>query len=136
MITSVISLIICVLELITAWKVFEKYGEPGWKGIVPFYSDWVEYGKVWSAPAAIIYIVCLIISWISNIAGDDASSALTAIAAIAGVVSFIVNIIFANKKSKAFGKGLGMTLLLIFFPFIGNLIIGFGSAQYQGEKRL
>ena len=29
------------------WQMFEKIGQPGWKGFIPFYSDYMLYGSCW-----------------------------------------------------------------------------------------
>ena len=55
-----------ILRLVTAWKVFEKYGEPGWKGLIPFYSDYIEYGKVWSANLGLFYAATVVLSSFSQ----------------------------------------------------------------------
>lgn len=130
---GIFKLIFFILELVTAWKVFEKYGEPGWKGIIPIYSDFVEFSKVWSAPVGVAYGVLTVVTAIPT--GEDTSLLLSIIIAIAGIAYFIMSIIFSNKKAKAFGKGIGFTILLILFPFIGNLIIGFSNdVVYRGNQ--
>jgi len=124
-------LIWLILELITAWKVFEKYGEPGWKGIVPFYSDLVEFEKVWTKNMGIFYIVAAILACLDV---NDAGGILGILATVGAIATFVINIILASKKSKAFGGAIGLTLVLIFFPFIGNLYIGFSNkVEYQGN---
>lgn len=125
------SLIWLVLELVTAWKVFEKYGEPGWKGLVPFYSDIVEFDKVWTKGMGILYIVAAILSVVDI---NKAGGVLGTIAIIGSIAVFVINIMFANKKAKAFGGAMGLTLVLIFLPFIGNLYIGFSKdVEYKGN---
>ena len=47
------------------------------------------------------------------------------------IVNIVILIIIFNEISKRFGRGLGTTLGLIFFPFIFWLILGFGDAEYQ-----
>lgn len=130
--SGVLQIVLLILELITAWKVFEKYGEPGWKGIIPFYSDFVEFGKVWSSTVGIVYIIATIIGIIDT---KESGLILGLISAIAAIAAFVINIMFAIKKSKAFGCGVGTILLLIFLPFVGNLYIGFSqNIQYIGNQ--
>lgn len=129
--TGTIFLVWFILELVTAWKVFVKYGEPGWKGLVPFYSDFVEFGKVWSPAMGLVYVVCDVFKFVNSYA--ELSGAIGAICTCAEIVGLIIGIIFAAKKSKAFGHKFGMTLVLIFFPFIGNLVLGFGKSEYKGK---
>ena len=47
------------------------------------------------------------------------------------IVNIVIIIIIFNEISKQFGRGLGTTLGLIFFPFIFWIILGFGDAKYQ-----
>ena len=54
---SVISLVMSILTIIGGWKMFRKFGEPGWKAIIPFYNTWVEYRYTWKAVMAIPVIV-------------------------------------------------------------------------------
>lgn len=126
-----LSFIWLVLELVTAWKVFEKYGEPGWKGLVPFYSDIVEYDKVWEKKMGYFFIAASILSMVDI---SKAGGLMTTLALIGSIALFVINIMFANKKAKAFKGGLGLTLLLIFLPFLGNLYIGFNKdVKYVGK---
>ena len=45
------SVIIGVLMIIARWKIFEKAGEPGWKSIIPIYSEYVYCRIVWEVEA-------------------------------------------------------------------------------------
>jgi hypothetical protein len=48
------------------------------------------------------------------------------------IVNIIFAIVVAIREGRNFGKdGLFSFFLLWLFPFIGHLIIGFGSAQYN-----
>ena len=89
------------------WKVFTKAGKPGWAAIIPIYNVIVLLeiiGKpVW-------WFVLLLIP----------------------LVNFVIIIMVFNQLSRSFGRGVGMTLLLIFLPFIAFPVLGFGSAQYVG----
>ena len=56
----------------------------------------------------------------------------------AGVLVLIIillQIIESRKLAKAFGKGLGFTLILIIFDRLGRVILGFGGAKYQGKRK-
>ena len=127
--TLIASLIFWVLEIITGWKVFEKYGEAGWKTLIPIYRNYVEYGKVWIAPLGLVYGICYAIS----AAVTNPSGVMATIVIVLGIVASVLDIIFAVKKNKAFGGGVGLLILLLFLPFVGNLVIAFGSAKYQGK---
>jgi hypothetical protein len=49
-------------------------------------------------------------------------------------VNFIIWIILCIDVAKSFGKGVGFGIGLLLLPFIFFLILGFGSAQYQGPS--
>ena len=104
----VIQLALTVLVIAGMWKVFEKAGEPGWAAIIPIYNLYILtkiVGRPWW------WLLLLLIP----------------------LVNIIFLIIINSDLSKAFGRGIGTTLGLIFLPFIFYPILGFGSAVYQGE---
>ena len=51
------------------------------------------------------------------------------------IVGFIYDIIFSIRLAKAFGKGTGFSIGLLFLPNIFSLILGFGSAEYLGSQK-
>jgi hypothetical protein len=51
------------------------------------------------------------------------------------LVSFPMLIILYNDISKSFGKGKWMTVGLIFIPYVCNLVLGFGDAQFRKIER-
>ena len=101
------SIIVSILLIIAFWKIFAKAGEPGWKSIIPIYNLYIfckiTWGKGW-----------MWILWVIPCVG------------------FVFEIITMIKLAKAFGKGTGFAIGLIFLPNIFTLILGFGDAQYQG----
>ena len=97
--------IVAVL-IIGMWKVFTKAGKPGWASIVPIYNVMV----------------------MAEIAGKPNWWGLLCLIPFVG---WIFGIIITAGVAKNFGQGIGMTILMIFG--IGWLILGFGSAQYQGS---
>ena len=100
-------LIFIVLIIASMWKVFTKAGKPGWAAIVPFYNT-VVLLEIAGRP--IWWLLLLFIPF----------------------VNIVFAVIVMNDLAKSFGKGVGMTLLLLFLPFIGLPILAFGSATYQG----
>ncbi|MCC7331836.1 MAG: hypothetical protein IT232_04425 [Flavobacteriales bacterium] len=99
---------IIVFMIASMWKIYTKAGQPGWACIVPIYNLIILL-KIVNKP--LWWIVLLLIP----------------------IVNFIALIIIINALSKAFGKGVGFTLGLLFLSFIFYPILGFGDAQYQGQ---
>ena len=99
-------LIVMVIAFIAQWKIFVKAGRPGWYSLIPIFNIYQMF----------------------KIAGMSGWMMLLMFIPIANI---IVSILFAINLAKAFGKGGGFAVGLIFLSFIFMLILGFGSAQYQ-----
>ena len=107
--SMIVGLLIALLLIVAMWKVFTKAGQPGWASIIPIYN---------------LYIWCKIVGrpgwWI--------------LLMLIPLVNIIVGIILCIDMAKSFGKGVGFGIGLLLLPFIFFLILGFGSAQYQGPS--
>lgn len=88
-----IGLLIAVLMIAAVWKLFTKAGKPGWAAIVPFYNTWVLVEVAKLSP---LWFVLTFIP-------------------LANVVAIIV---IYHGISKAFGKGVGTTILMLLFPYV------------------
>lgn len=100
-----VALVFTVLVIAAEWRIFSKAGQPGWAVLIPIYNT----------------IVLL------RVAGR---SGWWFLLFLIPIVNFIVLIIVMNDLSKAFGKGIGTTLGLIFLSPFFIMILGFGGAQY------
>jgi hypothetical protein len=103
----IISFVVSIISIAGMWKTFQKAGKPGWAAIVPIYNTIV-----------ILEIVGKPLWWI--------------ILLLIPFVNIVVGIMVIHLVSASFGKGAGMTVLLLLLPFIGWPMLGFGDAQYQG----
>lgn len=96
-----------LLSIAGLWAIFRKAGEPGWAAIIPFYNVYILYkitrGNGW------LFLLLLI-----------------------PFVDIVIMVITTYKLSRAFAHGLGYCLGLLLFPFLFQLIVGFGSSQYLG----
>ena len=102
-------LVVMVVMIVAAWKLFKKAGKPGWASIVPFYNTWVlvEIAKL----SAVWFVLTFI--------------------PVANIVAIIV---IYNGISKAFGRGVGTTVLMIFFPYIMLPYLAFSkNVVYRGD---
>jgi hypothetical protein len=105
----IFAIMVTVIEVVGAWFMFEKAGEPGWAAIIPIYNYLIAIkiaGKQWW------YLLLMLIP----------------------LVNLVVYIIVLNGLAKNFGKGTGFTVGLFFFRFIFIPILGFGNAVYSGDK--
>ena len=124
-----------VLQVIADWKIFTKAGQAGWKSLIPFYNQYVEYGICWKSSIGLIYALSIfIVSWINN--SQNISNGMLVLAGVLGILSLVLTIIEAQKLSKAFGKGTGFGILLFLFGPILRMVLGFGSARYVGNQSI
>lgn len=96
-----------VLSILGLWFIFQKADQPGWAAIIPFYNSYVLYKITWGT-GWLFLVLCI------------------------PIVGPIFSLITQYKLAKAFGKGFGYALGLIFFPFIFIPVLGLGSSVYQG----
>ncbi|MGV1003947.1 MAG: DUF5684 domain-containing protein [Candidatus Nanopelagicales bacterium] len=94
-----------VFMLAAGWKMYTKAGQPGWTSLIPILNTLV-----------LLRIVRRPWWWL-----------LLLLIPIANVVLMII---VYSDLAKAFGHGLGMTLLLILLTPIAYLVLGFGQSRY------
>lgn len=151
-----LSIIITVLLIIAGWKIFEKAGEKGWKILIPIYDVYILFKIIgikqcfwWYFGISIVASIMMSANTptaLVNVASDaDYGQILSSIdwgshvpyiigAFISCAISIAVIIVVSMRLSKAFGKGIGYTLGLIFLPNIFTLILGFGKAKYSAKN--
>jgi len=95
--------------LVAGWTMYTKAVQPGWVSIVPFLN---VFGLLKIVHRPMWWFILFLIP----------------------IVNAIALIIVMNDLSKAFGRGLGTTLLLIFLTPIGYLVLGFGDDRYVLER--
>ena len=120
-----------IFYAIGGYRMFQKFGEPGWKAFIPFYNTYVQYCKVWNPTMGIVYVV---LNLISSFGSTDAEGFVALLLLIAGIASIVISIMGNMKLAKSFGHGTGFALGLTFLQPIFILILGFGSDEYLGAS--
>lgn len=100
--------IVAIIILVAMWKIYTKAGKPGWAAIIPIYNTIVMLQIV---KRPIWWILLLLIPF----------------------VNIVVLIVLYYDLAKAFGKGIGFTLLILLLPFIAYPILGFGQSEYNSR---
>lgn len=126
-----------ILQIIANWKVFTKAGEAGWKSIIPVYSDYISYKIAWQPSYFwLVFILGIISSIASGMADPDGTNTtILLIVSLIRIILAIISVIYSVKLARAFGKGIGFAIGLIFLQPIFMLILGFGDAPYYGADR-
>ena len=126
-------LIFYILVVIASWKIFTKAGEAGWKSLIPIYNVWILY-KIVGVSFWKWLILPAFISSIFSIIGESNAEMKNVMDILSSIVTLIINIKVSIALAKVFGKGKGFTVGLVFLPNIFQLILAFGSAEYQAPE--
>ncbi|MFY7972737.1 MAG: DUF5684 domain-containing protein [Flavobacteriales bacterium] len=131
------------LMISSMWKIFAKANQPGWAAIVPLYNAIIYFRiiqrpKWWLAlyiGGMLLYmIIASVVIWFVQSSSSISTPSLGIILSINALILIcvgIISILDTHRLSKAFGKGIGFTLGLLFLSFIFLPILAFGDAQYQ-----
>lgn len=125
-------LVTYIFYVIAGFRIFAKFGEPGWKAIIPFYNTYVQYSKVWSSAMGIVSVVLTLVHAIgSSYTADNATLAM--VVTLAGIANFVVTLLGNIKLAKSFGHGTGFGIGLTILQPIFILILGYSGDQYIGN---
>jgi len=115
-----IGIAFAVLAIIGLWKTFRKAGLPGWAAIIPFYNEY-NVVKMSNRPIWFFWAMlgCSLLAWIPILGW----------LLIIGLI--VLWVFIALDIAANFGQGTGFAILLIIFPSIMFLVLGFGSAQFN-----
>ena len=131
LVSSLIQVVIILLNIIGLFKIYQKMGKPGWKGIIPFYNMYGLYDELWDKK----YFWGYLLAQAVMLNPSSPSGLLFSVADLVLAVAMIVVVMkLYIKLAKAFGKGTGFGVLTFFFAPICLAVIGFGSAEYEGVK--
>lgn len=124
----ILAIVWYILLVIAEWKIFRKFGEPGWKSIIPFYNSYIMYKYTWNVKMFVVQIVLSVI-----VAVIPSVSFLSVVSGVAGIAIAVINIMYLHKLSKAFGYDIAFTVGLVLLNNIFLLILGFGGSRYLGN---
>ncbi len=152
-ISILFSMAMTALMMVSHWHIFKKLGMPGWKGIIPFYGDYMLYKTVWKTKPFWVIVISsgvytvgvtafsIMMAFLMVISKDspDANSFLSVIIVFSVifalltlayiVIAFIISVKLNLNLARTFGKGTGFALGLTFISIIFYPILAFGKAQ-------
>ncbi len=133
----IVAFIWWLLQIAANWRIFTKAGEAGWKSIIPVYSDYISYRIAWQPSYFwLTLILGIVASGVSAVAtsGDGTNTTILLVVSLIRLIMAIISIMYSFKLAKAFGRGTGFALGLIFLQPIFLLILGFGNDSYYGPE--
>lgn len=126
----VFSIVWHLLSAIGFYKMYKKANARAWMAFVPLLHQYTAFKISWNVKAFVISIVLMVVS---RLAGNSESIAVLLLSFAASIALIVVQVKMRVRLAKSFGKSAGWGVLLLFFPFIISLILGFGKAEYVGN---
>ena len=129
-----------ILMIVAMWKIYVKAGAPGWGVLVPIYNVYLLFKIAWKTKMYWIMLACMLLPGLLSgfMVGMDGNEVLAVILPLlmmaCAIASIVIGIINTVKLAKAFGKGGGFAVGLIFLSIIFYCILAFGKAQYIGPE--
>lgn len=131
-VSSLLQVAITLLNIIGLYKIFQKMGKPGWKGIIPIYNMYGLYNELWEKKYFWVYLVAQLCLGVFK--SDGSNLLISLVVLVMSVLTIVLGMKLYIKLAKAFGKGTGFGVLTFFFAPICLAVLGFGSAEYEGAK--
>lgn len=118
----VVIIALVILMLVANYKLFQKMGYEGWKGLIPGVDTYLVLEKIgisqkWLLLLAYGSFICIV-------------PILGALAFLVAAIYFAV--LYAGSLAKSFGKSTGFAVGLFFLSPIFMLILAFGDSKYIG----
>lgn len=158
LISVLLGLSAAALIAVSRWRIFKKLNMPGWKGIIPVYSDYKLFKTRWRVKpfwvltiSAVVYAsVSFLINFlmIINLSGETLSTTneliafLTPYLVISGlavfdflIISLVITLNLNYQLAKSFGDGVGFAIGMTLLPIEYYPILAFADKQKTREKR-
>ena len=126
---AIVAFLWYLLLALGRWRMLEKMGEAGWKGLVPIYADYILYTRCWNRPFFWGSLCAAIVSGIGS--NQDKPGFLVS---VVGTVGTVLDAVLCWKISKSFGHGILFALGLILLNPLFTLYLGFGPDRYWGPQ--
>lgn len=104
-VVGIVGLVVCLLMLVSMWKLYTKAGRKGFISIIPIYNGWVLF-EIAGLKGWFILLMCI------------------------PVVNVIMMFMLYFKLAKAFGKSNGFAIGMLFLPIIFIPLLAFGKNEY------
>mgnify|MGYP003229283797 CR=1 FL=1 len=151
-IQMLMNVFLILLVYVVNWRVFLKAGEKGWKSLIPFYNEYVQY-KFLKMKADIVkaisdlYRVVLILQFcivpvsimFANIKNIFVTVFTTLILILMVLAIVYIDFTSCSRLATSFGRGKKFAWGIFIFRFLFTTIIAFDKSEFktpQNELRI
>ena len=131
-IAVVFALVRYLMHAIGYSAMYRKAGVAGWKAFIPFYGKFIRYKLYWDKKYFLMYAIAYLVM---TVLGSAAEGIMGFVVLAASIVVIVTTIKVEFKCARCFGKGAGMGILLVIMPWLANIILGFGKAEYTAIEK-
>lgn len=132
----VIFLLYYVFSIIGNVLIFNKagLGKKKWLGLIPIVNDFMLYKTFWNLKAFIVYIIAMTGNLYTR---GTADKYIAGFCLLASITVLIMEVMMADRISKAFGKNVLWTLgLLIIFPVFAIILGCKGDLTAKAKEKI
>lgn len=132
----VIFLLYYVFSIIGNVLIFNKagLGKKKWLGLIPIVNDFMLYKTFWNLKAFIVYIIAMTGNLYTRGTTDKY---IAGFCLLASITVLIMEVMMADRISKAFGKNVLWTLgLLIIFPVFAIILGCKGDLTAEAKEKI
>jgi hypothetical protein len=108
---AIVGLVLVVLGIAGAWRMFAKAGEPGWGAVIPIFNLYL-FGRMAGRPGWWVWLY------------------------LVPVVNIVTHLIVCMDVAKNFGKSKAFGFIVLgFLGMIGFIVLGFGKAEFSAADQ-
>ena len=143
-IQMLMNVFLILLVYVVNWRVFLKAGEKGWKSLIPFYNEYVQYKFLKMKD---LYRVVLILQFcivpvsimFANIKNIFVTDFTTLILILMVLAIVYIDFTSCSRLATSFGRGKKFAWGIFIFRFLFTTIIAFDKSEFktpQNELRI
>lgn len=122
--------VVAILVTIGKWLILDKFGEEGWKGLIPIYGEYLIFKHIWSTKvfwgSLVAFVACMAsaVSVVITLHNADANMVALASFVVTAATCIYIDLKASYRLAKSFGHGIGYTLGLVFFKPVFYMVLG------------
>ena len=123
---------VAAMDIWGRWKIFKKAGEPGWKAMIPFYSEYTLFHIAWADKYFWVWLGLFVAIQLAKGSGGLFGILGGLLALIFTVALAAVTWVSRLRLASSFGKDKSFAMGLFIAGPVFNALLGFSKARYQG----